>query len=68
MVILPCEPVSALKGYATATDLADDLVKKVLPFRDAHEAVAHALKIAIGHGIDLLALPFGRVAGAATAD
>ncbi len=35
---------AALKGYATATDLADYLVKKGLPFRDAHEAVAHAVR------------------------
>ena len=32
------------KGYATATDLADYLVKKGLPFRDAHEAVARAVR------------------------
>ena len=32
---------AALRGYATATDLADYLVKKGLPFRDAHEVVAH---------------------------
>jgi len=32
------------QGYATATDLADYLVKKGLPFRDAHEAVAHAVR------------------------
>ncbi|MBL0719549.1 argininosuccinate lyase [Piscinibacter sp. Jin2] len=44
---------AAKKGYATATDLADYLVKKGLPFRDAHEAVAHAVKTAIGRGIDL---------------
>ena len=31
---------AALRGYATATDLADYLVKKGLPFRDAHEVVA----------------------------
>jgi len=37
---------AALKGYATATDLADYLVKKGLPFRDAHETVAHAVKLA----------------------
>ena len=36
-----------LRGYATATDLADYLVKKGLPFRDAHEAVAHAVKPAM---------------------
>ena len=48
---------AALKGYATATDLADYLVKKGLPFRDAHEAVAHAVKHAIAQGVDLSALP-----------
>ncbi|TAL26261.1 MAG: argininosuccinate lyase [Aquabacterium sp.] len=44
---------AALKGYATATDLADYLVKKGLPFRDAHEVVAHAVKSAIAKGVDL---------------
>ncbi|GHT81715.1 argininosuccinate lyase [Betaproteobacteria bacterium] len=34
------------QGYATATDLADYLVKKGLPFRDAHEAVALAVRAA----------------------
>jgi argininosuccinate lyase len=48
---------AALRGYATATDLADYLVKKGLPFRDAHEVVAHAVKFAIGQGIDLAQLP-----------
>ncbi|MBC7619994.1 MAG: argininosuccinate lyase, partial [Candidatus Saccharibacteria bacterium] len=40
-------------GYATATDLADYMVKKGLPFRDAHEVVAHAVKAAIAKGVDL---------------
>ncbi|MDH5859079.1 argininosuccinate lyase [Lampropedia aestuarii] len=44
---------AALRGYATATDLADYLVKKGLPFRDAHETVAHAVRIAIERGVDL---------------
>ncbi|GAB3667037.1 argininosuccinate lyase [Ramlibacter alkalitolerans] len=48
---------AALKGYATATDLADYLVKKGLPFRDAHETVAHAVKAAIAHQCDLSELP-----------
>ena len=48
---------AALRGYATATDLADYLVKKGLPFRDAHEVVAHAVKFAIQQGADLSALP-----------
>ncbi len=48
---------AALRGYATATDLADYLVKKGLPFRDAHEAVAHAVKEALQRGVDLSELP-----------
>ena len=52
---------AALKGYATATDLADYLVKKGLPFRDAHEAVAHAVKAAIARGVDLSALPLAEL-------
>jgi argininosuccinate lyase len=48
---------AALKGYATATDLADYLVKKGLPFRDAHEIVAHAVKAAVSHNCDLSELP-----------
>jgi argininosuccinate lyase len=48
---------AALRGYATATDLADYMVKKGLPFRDAHEAVAHAVKVAMAHGVDLSELP-----------
>jgi argininosuccinate lyase len=44
---------AAQKGYATATDLADYMVKKGLPFRDAHEAVAHAVKTAQAKGVDL---------------
>jgi argininosuccinate lyase len=44
---------AALKGFATATDLADYLVKKGLAFRDAHEIVAHAVKQASSQGKDL---------------
>ncbi len=44
---------AARKGYATATDLADYLVKKGLPFRDAHEVVARAVKAAQADGLDL---------------
>jgi len=35
---------AALQGFATATDLADYLVKKGVPFRDAHETVALAVR------------------------
>ncbi len=48
---------AALEGFATATDLADYLVKKGLPFRDAHEAVALAVKHAVNKGCDLADLP-----------
>jgi len=44
---------AALQGYATATDLADYLVKKGLPFRDAHETVAHAVRHCEQKGCDL---------------
>ena len=54
---------AALKGYATATDLADYLVKKGLPFRDAHETVAHAVKAAISHRVDLSELPLNVLQG-----
>jgi argininosuccinate lyase len=47
---------AALEGYATATDLADYLVKKGLPFREAHEAVAQAVRFAEEGGRDLAAL------------
>jgi argininosuccinate lyase len=52
---------AAKKGYATATDLADYLVKKGLPFRDAHEVVAHAVKDAIAAGVDLSELPLSKL-------
>jgi argininosuccinate lyase len=44
---------AALQGYATATDLADYLVRKGLPFRDAHEAVGLAVRHAVEQGRDL---------------
>ena len=44
---------AASRGYATATDLADYLVKKGLPFRDAHEAVARAVRFCEEKGCDL---------------
>jgi argininosuccinate lyase len=47
---------AALQGYATATDLADYLVKKGLPFRDAHEIVALAVRQCVAEERDLSAL------------
>jgi len=50
--------VAAQEGYATATDLADYLVKKGVAFRDAHEAVARAVRFAekSGHALEQLPL------------
>ena len=46
------------EGFATATDLADYLVRKGLPFRDAHEVVARAVRAAeaSGRGLEQLTL------------
>jgi argininosuccinate lyase len=48
---------ATLQGFSTATDLADYLVRKGVPFRDAHEAVARAVREAETSGCDLSALP-----------
>jgi argininosuccinate lyase len=50
---------AALKGFATATDLADYLVRRGVPFRDAHEAVGRAVALGVTKGCDLaqLSLP-----------
>jgi argininosuccinate lyase len=48
---------AVLEGHATATDLADYLVRKGVPFRDAHEAVSRAVREAERLGVDLAALP-----------
>ncbi|MEK9895266.1 MAG: argininosuccinate lyase, partial [Burkholderiaceae bacterium] len=49
------------RGYATATDLADYLVKRGMPFRDAHEVVAHAVKAAQTSGVDLAELSLAQL-------
>jgi argininosuccinate lyase len=48
---------AAREGFATATDLADYLVRKGMPFRDAHEAVANAVRDAERSECDLADLP-----------
>ena len=48
---------AASEGFATATDLADYLVKKGMPFRDAHEVVALAVRFAVDKKVDLSDLP-----------
>ena len=52
---------AAREGYATATDLADYLVRKGLAFRDAHEVVARAVRDAETRGIDLADLPLAEL-------
>ena len=44
---------AALRGFSTATDLADYLVGKGLPFRDCHEIVGHAVRYGVETGQDL---------------
>ncbi|NKB34502.1 MAG: argininosuccinate lyase [Pseudomonadales bacterium] len=44
---------ATMKGFATATDLADYLVKKGLPFRDAHDVVGRSVSFAIEQQVDL---------------
>ncbi len=52
---------AALEGFATATDLADYLVKKGTPFRDAHEVVALAVRHAAAQSCDLADLPLAEL-------
>ncbi|HDK37984.1 MAG TPA: argininosuccinate lyase [Thiolapillus brandeum] len=47
---------AALKGFATATDLADYLVRKGIPFRDAHEVVGKAVALCVERNCDLAEL------------
>jgi argininosuccinate lyase len=53
--------LAAREGFATATDLADYLVRKGLPFRDAHEAVARAVRHAEARRCDLADLPLAEL-------
>lgn len=52
---------AASRGFATATDLADYLVRKGVPFRDAHEVVGKAVGACVGEGISLSELPLERL-------
>ena len=54
---------AVLQGFATATDLADYLVKKGLPFRDSHEVVALAVRHADTQKCDLADLPLDVLRG-----
>ena len=54
---------AARRGFATATDLADYLVRRGVAFRDAHEAVGRAVAHAIAAGADLADLPLDTLQG-----
>lgn len=52
---------AAARGYATATDLADYLVRKGVPFRDAHEVVGKVVGMAIADRIELDQVPLSQL-------
>lgn len=52
---------AARQGFATATDLADYLVRKGIPFRDAHEIVGQAVALGVREGKDLSELSLERL-------
>jgi argininosuccinate lyase len=49
--------VAASKGYMNATELADYLVRKAVPFREAHEVVGKIVQRALERGVELEELP-----------
>jgi len=55
---------AAKGGYSNATDLADYLVAKGVPFREAHEQVGHAVRLAISAGLALEDLPLDQLRSA----
>ena len=54
---------AAKQGFSTATDLADYLVRKGLPFRDAHEVVGSAVAVALEKELDLSELSLAELQG-----
>ncbi|MEM1434430.1 MAG: argininosuccinate lyase [Pseudomonadota bacterium] len=58
---------AAAAGFATATDLADYLVRRGVPFRDSHAIVGRAVALASDRGCDLAELPLAELKGLSTA-
>jgi argininosuccinate lyase len=54
---------AARQGFATATDLADYLVRKGMPFRDAHEVVGRAVRLGVESGRDLAEMTLEELQG-----
>jgi argininosuccinate lyase len=52
---------AASHGYLNATELADYLVRKGIPFREAHETVGRAVVRAIELGVELQELPLAEL-------
>ena len=57
---------ATLRGFATATDLADYLVRKNVPFRDAHDMVGQAVQLALKQGKSLEEMSLAELNGNAT--
>jgi argininosuccinate lyase len=54
---------AASRGFATATDLADYLVRRGMPFRDAHEVVGRAVRHGVETGRDLAEMSLAELQG-----
>ena len=54
---------AARRGFSTATDLADYLVRKNVPFRDAHEIVGKAVRFGLDEGKDLSEMSLAELRG-----
>lgn len=59
--------IAAAQGFATATDLADYLVMRGVPFRDAHAVVGRCVRLATEAGCDLAELPLEALQGVSAA-
>jgi argininosuccinate lyase len=57
---------AAAKGFSTATDVADYLVRKGMAFRDAHEVVGKSVAYCLGNGKDLPELSLAEWQGFST--
>ncbi len=54
---------AARRGFSTATDLADYLVRRGMPFREAHEVVGRAVAHGVEHGLDLAEMELATLQG-----
>jgi argininosuccinate lyase len=55
---------ASVGGFALATDLAEELVKRGVPFREAHEVVGEVVRLAEAKGVDLDGLDPAELAAA----